>query len=125
MSGRASVARITTHPLTPERWSDLEAVFAGKGCSFARACWCMAYRETGRPVVPPGARLADVRKARLRALAAGAPAPGLVVFLIYVWIVGILSILKALLGLVLALAIGLWVYRWVARSRVDRHGGGR
>lgn len=47
------------------------------------------------------------------------------VFLVYVWIVGILSMLKALFGLVLALAIGLWAYRWVARARMDRDGGGR
>jgi hypothetical protein len=36
----------TDHPpLTSDRWTDLEAVFLAKGCSMARGCWCMYYRE--------------------------------------------------------------------------------
>lgn len=42
-----------THPLTPERFADLEALFAEKGCSFARGCWCMDYRVIGKQI-PPG-----------------------------------------------------------------------
>src|SRR5213078_3674371 len=43
--------KLTVAPLTPERWSDLEAVFNAKGCSVARGCWCMAYRliDAGNP----------------------------------------------------------------------------
>jgi GNAT superfamily N-acetyltransferase len=77
----AAVAAV--RPLTQATWPDLEAVFGGRGCSFARGCWCMAYRESGRPAPPAGVRLADSRKARLRELtlaaeAAGGPAPGLI-----------------------------------------------
>ena len=43
---------ITTHPLTPERWADLEAVFEARGCSIARGCWCMFYRRSGKPPAP-------------------------------------------------------------------------
>jgi GNAT superfamily N-acetyltransferase len=69
---------VATHPLTPERFGDLEALFAGKGCSFARGCWCMYYREVGRQTLPEGIALAEVRKARLRGLADGEPSPGLI-----------------------------------------------
>lgn len=65
------------HPLTAERFGDLERVFAGRGCSFARGCWCMHYRETGAPVVPDGMTTAASRKAGLRRLASGPLAPGL------------------------------------------------
>jgi GNAT superfamily N-acetyltransferase len=65
------------HPLTPDRFADLEAVFAGKGCSFARGCWCMEYREPSRPAAA-GTILAALRKERLRALAAERPPPGLI-----------------------------------------------
>lgn len=68
----------TTHPLTPERFSDLELVFGGKGCSFARSCWCMAYREAVRPAASDGATRAQERKAALRAIVASGPAPGLI-----------------------------------------------
>lgn len=69
---------ITVRPLTLNRWPDLETIFLAKGCSIARGCWCMFYREAGRQTLPAGARLADVRRARLRELAAADPSPGLV-----------------------------------------------
>lgn len=37
----------TTQPLTAATWPDLEAIFNARGCSVARGCWCMAYRNTG------------------------------------------------------------------------------
>lgn len=68
-------------PLTPERFDDLEALFAQKGCSFARDCWCMGYRvigkiktANGKPPTNPKA----YRKSRLKALAGHSPAPGLI-----------------------------------------------
>ncbi len=67
-------------PLTPARWPDLEAVFEAKGCSIARGCWCMFYRESGRPSVPAGQRLADARREQLKALAAEGPPPGLLAY---------------------------------------------
>jgi ribosomal protein S18 acetylase RimI-like enzyme len=72
-------ALAAVHPLTSERFADLEALFGEKGCSLARACWCMFYREVGRPPVPQGTRLADFRKAGMRRLAArGELSPGLI-----------------------------------------------
>ena len=69
---------IATHPLRPERFADLEALFGGKGCSFARGCWCMLYREVGKESPPEGVALADFRKSNLRGLAEADPAPGLI-----------------------------------------------
>ena len=71
---------IALRPLTPERWPDLEAVFMAKGCSIARGCWCMYYRESGRQKVPSGKTLRDVRKQRLKKLAANDPPPGLIAY---------------------------------------------
>ena len=70
--------KLTVRPLTPDRWPDLEAVFAAKGCSIARGCWCMYYRESGRQALPPGQKQATVRKARMKALAEVGPPPGLI-----------------------------------------------
>jgi GNAT superfamily N-acetyltransferase len=39
--------RFEARPLTPETWSDLEALFALPGGSIVRGCWCMYYRTTG------------------------------------------------------------------------------
>lgn len=70
---------LVAEPLTPARWPDLEAVFQARGCSVARGCWCMFYRETGRnPPPPPGQTPAGVRKAALQALAAQDPPAGLI-----------------------------------------------
>lgn len=70
--------KIDVRPLTPERWPDLEAVFAAKGCSIARGCWCMYYRESGRQDLPPGMKPPQARKARMKALADAGPPPGLI-----------------------------------------------
>ena len=57
------------HALTPARWPDLEAVFAARGCSMARGCWCMYYRRSGAsPPAPPGLTKAQANKADFRAL---------------------------------------------------------
>jgi GNAT superfamily N-acetyltransferase len=65
-------------PLTPDRFADLEALFGAKGCSIARGCWCMFYRESGKARPPGKMRLADARKERMRALAHAKLAPGLI-----------------------------------------------
>ena len=49
--------KITVRPLTPELWPDFEAVFNAKGCSVARGCWCMFYRESGRAIPATGTRI--------------------------------------------------------------------
>jgi ribosomal protein S18 acetylase RimI-like enzyme len=71
---------ITVRPLTPARWPDLEAVFEAKGCSIARGCWCMYYRESGKQALPPGVKPPDARKARMKALVAAGPPPGLIAY---------------------------------------------
>jgi ribosomal protein S18 acetylase RimI-like enzyme len=83
MATRAAAAdalAVVVRPLTAVRWKDLEAVFGARGCSIPRGCWCMYYRESGRTPVPPGVRLADARKARLRALVEAGSPPGLIAY---------------------------------------------
>ncbi|HJV72491.1 GNAT family N-acetyltransferase [Ideonella sp.] len=67
--------RLTIHPLTPERWADLEAIFLARGCSVARGCWCMYYRVSGTPPAPPkGTTRSAANRAALKALVdAGEP----------------------------------------------------
>ena len=40
--------KVVVHPLTPERWPDLETIFEARGCSVARGCWCMYYRVSSK-----------------------------------------------------------------------------
>ncbi len=71
--------KLAVHPLTPERWPDLEVLFASKGCSIARHCWCMAYRRTGSPGKPEsGAANARTNRADLKALVDAGRPPGLI-----------------------------------------------
>ena len=39
--------RFTAAPLTPDTWSDLEALAERTGSTVLRSCWCMFYRQTG------------------------------------------------------------------------------
>jgi GNAT superfamily N-acetyltransferase len=73
-------AKIRVLPLTPARWRDLESVFEAKGCSIARGCWCMYYRETGKPQTLSGMSLAESRKEQMRARATDGPPPGLIAY---------------------------------------------
>lgn len=68
---------IVARPLTPDRIPDLETLFAAKGCSFARGCWCMGYRISGRLVPEAGRTVADEMRARMIERTGRAPAPGL------------------------------------------------
>jgi ribosomal protein S18 acetylase RimI-like enzyme len=77
-SSAAISMKLSVRPLTPERWPDLEAVFGAKGCSIARGCWCMFYRESGKPTTSAGMTLADARKRRLKKLASADPPAGLI-----------------------------------------------
>lgn len=73
--------RITVHPLTPDRWPDLEAVFQAKGCSIARGCWCMAYRRSGRGAhVPAGMTHAAANRDHFKAVVDAGPPPGLLAY---------------------------------------------
>ena len=71
--------RLIFAPLTPDRWTDLEAIFGAKGCSVARSCWCMAYRLSGsRGPLPLGVTRAQANRAALRALVDAGHPPGLI-----------------------------------------------
>jgi ribosomal protein S18 acetylase RimI-like enzyme len=71
--------KLTIAPLTPERWPDLEAIFNARGCSVARGCWCMAYRQSGAQAAPPaGTTRAARNKAQLKALVEAGRPPGLI-----------------------------------------------
>jgi len=71
--------KLTIHPLTPERWPDLEVIFGAAGCSVARSCWCMFYRDSGaQPAPPKGKTRGQVNKARFKAVVEAGPPPGLI-----------------------------------------------
>lgn len=62
---------LTIRPLTDKTWPDLEALFAMRGCSVAKWCWCVHYRFAARAIPKD-------RKAALKRLAKGEPPPGLI-----------------------------------------------
>ena len=71
--------KLTIAPLTPERWPDLEAIFNARGCSVARGCWCMFYRQSGaQPAPPAGATRAGRNKAQLRERVTAGRPPGMI-----------------------------------------------
>ena len=72
--------KLAVLPVTPARWPDLEAIFAARGCSVARGCWCMAYRRSGALVVPKGKRRADVNRVALKRLVDSGTPPGLIAY---------------------------------------------
>ena len=72
--------KIEILPLTAENWQDLESLFAGRGCSEARRCWCMYYRMTGCDWNALGTELKQVTHDRLQQLAASERTPGLLAY---------------------------------------------
>ena len=70
--------KLVVHPLTPDRWPDLEAIFNARGCSVARSCWCMAYRVSGAREPPPGKTRAGANRDRFKAVVKKGPPPGLI-----------------------------------------------
>ena len=73
--------KVTVLPVTPDRWPDLEAVFAARGCSVARGCWCMAYRRSGaQEPLPAGTSRAKANRADLKALVDAGTSPGLIAY---------------------------------------------
>ena len=73
--------KFTVLPATPQRWPDVEAIFAARGCSVARNCWCIYYRRTGPPPpVQEGTTRAATYRAALRDLVESGEPPGLVAY---------------------------------------------
>lgn len=72
---------VVSRPLTLKLWGDLEKIFGARGCSQARGCWCMYYRETGKVETPQGLTPREYRKRRLMELAASDEPPGLLGYL--------------------------------------------
>ena len=72
--------KLEIQPLAATNWGDLETLFAAKGCSFARGCWCMDYRIGRTPPRPDGISAADFKHNRLRERCAQGPAPGLIAY---------------------------------------------
>ena len=68
---------LDVHPLTPERWDDLVALFNGRGGSQVRSCWCMFYRRSGPAAVPAGMTYAEHNRRSLKALVDAGTVPGL------------------------------------------------
>ena len=78
-SPEAMAMKLAIAPLTPDRWSDLEAVFRAKGCSIARGCWCMAYRRSGaEEPLDLGMTRSQWNRAGLKALVDAGNPPGLI-----------------------------------------------
>ncbi len=77
----AAASKLVVRPASPERWPDVETIFAARGCSQARQCWCMAYRRTGAAApLRRGVRRADANRAELEALVAAGETPGLLAY---------------------------------------------
>jgi ribosomal protein S18 acetylase RimI-like enzyme len=65
--------------LTPAVWHDFEAIFAARGCSVARGCWCMYYRQSGAlDPAPPGLTRGQANRAAMQALVEAGHSPGLI-----------------------------------------------
>lgn len=79
MAGRALPRKLDVRPLTPELWPDLEAIFGARGCSVARRCWCMYYRQSGsRGASAAWSMDARANRAALKKLVDAGRPPGLI-----------------------------------------------
>lgn len=65
------------HPLTPERWSDLEELFGPQG-TYTGGCWCMFWRLRRSNFTRTSA---EDRKASLKALVLAGQPPGVLAYL--------------------------------------------
>jgi len=71
----AAASDVTVHPLTPDRWNDLTALFQEGGDP--KWCWCQFYRERG---LNWSNSSADDNRERLASLTRDGPPPGLVAY---------------------------------------------
>lgn len=63
------------HPLTPERWDDLETLFGKQGAYYG--CWCMHWRVTGKDFQT---RTAQQNKADFQQIVQSGCVPGLLAY---------------------------------------------
>jgi GNAT superfamily N-acetyltransferase len=66
---------ITVHPLTPDRWPDLEKLFGEKGA--LGGCWCMWWHQTGKEYE---ARKGEPNRRAFREEVERGPAPGVIAY---------------------------------------------
>src|SRR5437867_9852589 len=66
---------LTFHPLTPDRWPDLAALFGPRGAS--SGCWCMWWRQSRAEFA---ARRGDGNRRAFRALVEQGPPPGVLAY---------------------------------------------
>jgi GNAT superfamily N-acetyltransferase len=69
---------MVTHPLTPDRWPDLERLFGPNG-GYSN-CWCVFQRVTGREFGAGCANRGAGNRALLRRLAGSGSPPGLIAY---------------------------------------------
>ncbi|NJD60605.1 MAG: GNAT family N-acetyltransferase [Anaerolineales bacterium] len=65
----------TIHPLTPERWPDLEKLFGPRGA--CGGCWCMYWRLSRQQF---SAQQGEVNRQELKSLVASGKNPGLLAY---------------------------------------------
>jgi ribosomal protein S18 acetylase RimI-like enzyme len=71
--------RLRAAPLTPSLWEDFEAVFRSRGCSVARGCWCMYYRQSGGSFASEGGvTRAERNRREMRGLVESGEVTGLI-----------------------------------------------
>jgi GNAT superfamily N-acetyltransferase len=63
------------HPVTAERWPDMEALFGPRGA--CAGCWCMFFRQTQKEFE---ALRGDGNRAAMKALIDGGQVPGLIAY---------------------------------------------
>ncbi len=66
------MSELTLHPLTPDRWPDLERLFGARGA--CGGCWCMWWRLEARVFA---AGKGEGNRSAMRALVASGAVPGL------------------------------------------------
>jgi hypothetical protein len=74
----ATAGRYTWHPLTPERWDDLVALFGPNGASCG--CWCMSFRLAGAQFRAQCAGGGAANREALRALTTAGNVPGILAY---------------------------------------------
>lgn len=70
-----TISLIEIHPVTPDRWSDLEALFGKSGACYG--CWCMWWRVTNKEFID---MKAEGHKEAIRTLVQQGNEPGLIAY---------------------------------------------